>query len=59
MNFVDLHRPLQDYARALEEAGYVIERIREIGDEEDPPQHQSQLRWRRLPLLLHLRAVMS
>jgi hypothetical protein len=56
MTFVDLHRPLQDYADALEHAAFVIERIREIGDDEEPPQRQSQLRWRRLPLFLHLRA---
>ena len=57
MTFVDLHRPLQDYADALEEAGFLIERIREVGDEEEPSQRESQLRWRRLPLFLHLRAV--
>ena len=59
MRFVDLHRPLQDYAGALEEAGFLIERIREIADDEEPPQRESQLRWRRLPLFLHLRAVKS
>jgi SAM-dependent methyltransferase len=57
MTFVDLHRPLRDYADALEQAGFVIERIREIGVDEEPPQRESQLRWRRLPLFLHLRAV--
>ena len=59
MPFVDLHRPLQDYAEALERAGFAIQRIREIGDEEEPPQRESQLRWRRVPLFLHLRAVKS
>jgi SAM-dependent methyltransferase len=59
MTFVDLHRPLQDYAGALEEAGFLIERIREIGDEEEPPERESQQRWRRVPLFLHLRAVKS
>jgi SAM-dependent methyltransferase len=59
MTFVDLHRPLQAYAEALEQSGFLIERIREIGDDEEPPQRESQLRWRRLPLFLHLRAVMS
>jgi SAM-dependent methyltransferase len=59
MTFVDLHRPLQDYAEALERAGFAIQRIREIGDEEEPPQRESQLRWRRVPLFLHLRAVKS
>ncbi len=57
MTFVDLHRPLQDYTGALEKAGFLIERIREIGDEEEPPRRESQLRWRRLPLFLHLRTV--
>jgi SAM-dependent methyltransferase len=52
MTFVDLHRPLQEYAGALEQTGFAIERIREIGENEEPPQ-----RWRRLPLFLHLRAV--
>jgi SAM-dependent methyltransferase len=59
MTFLDLHRPLQDYVDALEEAGFLIERIREVGDLEDPPQRESQLRWRRLPLFLHVRAVKS
>jgi len=59
MTFVDLHRPLQAYAEALEQSRFLIERIREIGDDEEPPQRESQLRWRRLPLFLHLRAVMS
>ena len=59
MTFADPHRPLQDYAEALERAGFVIERIREFGDEEEPPERESQLRWRRLPLFLHVRAVKS
>ena len=53
MTFVDAHRPLQDYTAALEDAGFLIERIREIGDEEDPPQRESQLRF------LHVRALKS
>jgi SAM-dependent methyltransferase len=56
MSFLDAHRPLQDYSAALAAAGFVIERIREVGSEEDPPQRESQLRWRRIPLFLHLRA---
>ena len=57
MTFVDLHRPLHDYADALAQAGLMIERIREIADDEESPQRESQLRWRRLPLFLHIRAV--
>ena len=59
MTFFDLHRPLQDYADALERAGLVIERIREIGDDEEPPQRESQLPWRRVPLILHVRDAKS
>jgi SAM-dependent methyltransferase len=50
MSFVDLHRPLQDYADSLEQAGFVVERIREIGNDEEARQRASQLR---LPLFLH------
>ncbi len=56
MPFVDLHRPLQDYADALERAGFLIERIREIPDDDASPRCESQLRWRRLPLFVHVRA---
>jgi SAM-dependent methyltransferase len=59
MTFVDLHRPLKAYAEALEQSGFLIERIQEIGDDAEPPQRESQLRWRRLPLFLHVRAVKS
>ncbi|MDE3085362.1 MAG: methyltransferase domain-containing protein [Acidobacteriota bacterium] len=50
MTFHSEHRPLQAYAEALEGAGLVVERIREVtvDDPED--------RWRRIPLFLHLRA---
>jgi SAM-dependent methyltransferase len=57
MSFLDAHRPLQDYADALESAGFLIERIREVRDDEEPPRRESQRRWRRLPLFLHLRAL--
>jgi SAM-dependent methyltransferase len=52
------HRPLESYSRALEDAGLLIEAIRE------PPvptwfadQDPSQRRWRRVPLFLLLRAL--
>jgi SAM-dependent methyltransferase len=57
MTFVDAHRPLEDYSHALETAGLVVERLREIGDESEPPPWPTVLRWRRIPLFLHLRAV--
>ena len=50
MRFVGEHRPLEDYARALEAAGFAIEALREV-TEPDP-----QDRWSRVPLFLDLRA---
>ena len=56
MTFLDAHRPLEDYFGALEDAGLVVERLRELPDtSEDPP--ESTLRWRRIPLFLHIRAA--
>jgi SAM-dependent methyltransferase len=50
MTFHSEHRPLQAYTDALADAGFVIERLRELG--EPDPAHK----WHRLPLFLHLRA---
>lgn len=49
MVFTSRHRPLGHYLMALEAAGLLVERLREVpgGD----------LRWRRVPLFLDLRAV--
>jgi SAM-dependent methyltransferase len=58
MTFLDAHRPLEEYSRALEAAGFLLERLREIPDETpEPVPRRSMLRWRRIPLFLHLRAV--
>jgi len=54
MTFLDEHRPLEDYFRALEAAGLLVERLREIPD---LSRDERALRWRRIPLFLHLRAV--
>jgi SAM-dependent methyltransferase len=51
MTFHSEHRPLQVYADALADGGFLIERIREVGDP-DPAD-----RWSRIPLFLHIRAV--
>jgi SAM-dependent methyltransferase len=51
MTFHSEHRPLHDYVDALADAGFVIERLREVGDP-DPDD-----KWHRIPLFLHLRAV--
>jgi SAM-dependent methyltransferase len=53
MTFLDAHRPLEDYFRALERAGLVVDRLRELRDDGDP----DNSRWQRLPLFLHIRAV--
>jgi SAM-dependent methyltransferase len=50
--------PLEDYARALEEAGLLVEVIREpAASEAAVSQHPSFRRWQRLPMFLQLRAV--
>ena len=50
MTFHSRHWTTEDYSRALEAAGLLIERLREIGDPANP-------RWRRVPLFLHVRAL--
>jgi SAM-dependent methyltransferase len=49
---------LEDYVRALEEAGFLIERVREpVPSAEQATKHPSVEGWRRLPLFLFIRAV--
>src|SRR6266516_7187462 len=48
---------VQEYFRALEQAGLLVERVREIEDSTKDPAQPSVLRWRRIPLFLHIRAV--
>jgi SAM-dependent methyltransferase len=57
MTFVSAHRPLQTYARAVDEAGLLIDRIREPAAPEHSFTRPSSRRWQRIPLFLHLRAV--
>jgi hypothetical protein len=59
MTFRDAHRPLAAYSRALEEAGFVIECVREPVPSEDYFRRfpeAAHLRGR--PFLLHLRAML-
>jgi SAM-dependent methyltransferase len=50
--------PLEDYAHALEDAGLLIEMLREPSvSEAAARQHPSYRRWQRLPMFLQLRAV--
>jgi SAM-dependent methyltransferase len=53
MTFTSQHRPLQAYVDALADAGLVVERLREVGDDSAPPGD----RWQRIPLFAHLRAA--
>jgi SAM-dependent methyltransferase len=54
MTFLDAHRPLEDYFRALEAASLTVERLREIADTSED---EGAARWRRIPLFLHIRAT--
>jgi SAM-dependent methyltransferase len=57
MTFHDMHRPLQDYAGALEAAGLAIEALREpVPDDAYVAAHPEVLRWRSAPCFLVLRA---
>ena len=51
MTFHTEHRPLGDYTDALANAGFLIERMREVR-EPDPAD-----KWHRIPLFLHIRAI--
>jgi ubiquinone/menaquinone biosynthesis C-methylase UbiE len=50
MTFESIHFTLEDYSQALEEAGFLIEWVRELYDDENP-------RWKRVPLFLRWTAV--
>ena len=52
MTFTSEHRPLDDYTEALAGAGFLLERVREVAD----PDRSSA--WHRVPLFLHVRAVL-
>jgi SAM-dependent methyltransferase len=57
MRFVSRHRPLQTYTEALTANGLLIERLREPPLPEAGFNGEYSLRWQRIPLFLHLRAV--
>jgi SAM-dependent methyltransferase len=50
MRFESEHRPLESYSHALEDAGFAIEAIREVGDPNPAD------KWSKMPLFLDLRA---
>ncbi len=56
------HRPLADYALALEESGFLIEALREPRPLEEhvyPDGRGIAEKWRRIPLVLHVRARLA
>jgi SAM-dependent methyltransferase len=57
MRFVSRHRPLQTYTEALAANGLLIERLREPALPEGGFNGEHSVRWLRLPLFLHLRAL--
>ncbi|CCD85494.1 putative methyltransferase [Bradyrhizobium sp. ORS 285] len=57
MVFHSAHRPLQSYVAALEEAGFLIESLREPSTPEAIVTSDSSRRWLRVPLFLHLRCL--
>ncbi|MCU1451526.1 MAG: putative methyltransferase [Acidimicrobiales bacterium] len=50
--FASVHRTIEVFSRALEAAGFLIEALREV-TEPDPAD-----RWHRMPMFLHVRAVL-
>jgi SAM-dependent methyltransferase len=52
MTFHSIHFTLEEYSRALEAAGFLVQRARELYDDENP-------RWNRVPLFLRLDVVKS
>jgi ubiquinone/menaquinone biosynthesis C-methylase UbiE len=50
MTFQSFHYSLADYWRAIRDAGFVVDELREIYDDAHPL-------WREVPLFLHLRAL--
>jgi hypothetical protein len=59
MTFASEHRPLAAYADALWRAGLLIEWLREPRVPDDAVRAPNDLRWQRVPLFLHIRAVRS
>jgi hypothetical protein len=58
LTFHSEHRPLESYARAIEDSGLYIEAIREVRvPDQAAARDPAARRWQRIPLFLHLRAV--
>lgn len=60
MEFVSVDRPLGAYGRALEEAGLLIEALREpVPDDELLRLRPRAAKWRRVPIFLQLRCTLT
>jgi SAM-dependent methyltransferase len=57
VTFASEHRPLSAYADAMWEAGLLIERLREPAMPDHAVRAAHDVRWQRVPLFLHIRAV--
>ena len=57
IDFASVHRPLGAWTRALHEAGFAIEALREHAFPRDLWRTEAAERWTRIPLFLHVRAV--
>jgi len=56
ITFRSMHRPVEIYFRALEDAGFLVEALREPAVPEHAITSDATRRWQRLPLFLHVRA---
>lgn len=56
MTFHSRHRPLEAYFAALQDAGLLVETLREPAVPEHAIESDNSRRWQRLPLFLHVRA---
>lgn len=59
MTFVSEHRPIEAYVQALSRAGFLIELLREPPVPNEAAGALAHSRWQRIPLFLHIRAVLS
>jgi SAM-dependent methyltransferase len=60
MTFRDVHRPLGEYFRALETAGFVVEQLREPAPSDEYVRRFPEVaHWRARPFLLHLTARLA
>jgi SAM-dependent methyltransferase len=57
MTFHSEHRPLEAYFRAVEDAGFLVEALREPRLPDAAAKRDRAQRWQRVPLFLHVRAV--